>query len=78
MPTDYQGSVPRRSIHPEETVGSDIGMSGWQILILAAVCVAGVLVFLKLVANEVALADEHLRRLERRTARSFRTPQGSK
>ena len=41
-----------------------VGMSGWHILIWCAVCASGVLTFLRLVANDIGLAVEAVRRLE--------------
>ena len=46
-------------------------MSGWHILIRGAVCAAGVLAFLKLVAKELEVATEELRLLEDRERRRY-------
>ena len=46
-------------------------MGGWKVLIWAATCGAGVLAFLRAVANEVDRVEGNLRRLEQTERRAL-------
>lgn len=52
-------------------------MSGWVILSASAVCAGAVLLFLKLVADEIAATREGLRLLEQREERAYRERQAA-
>ena len=46
-------------------------MGGWKVLIWSATCGAGVLAFLRAVANEVGRVEGNLRRLEQTERRAL-------
>ncbi|UCC30049.1 MAG: hypothetical protein JSU86_17855 [Phycisphaerales bacterium] len=46
-------------------------MSGWYILIRFGICTWGVAVFLRLVANEIEMANEALRLYEQRERKAY-------
>lgn len=46
-------------------------MSGWQFLVGVLVCAVGAFAFLKLVADDIALAEMVLRELDRRECKAY-------
>ena len=46
-------------------------MSGWELLTYGAICATGVLLYLKLVTDDIVLAVEALRRLQRQQHKEY-------
>ena len=59
-------------------MGGDSRMSGWHILVSFAVCASGVLVLLKLVADQMERTTEYLHLLGEAEERAYRRRQALK